>query len=86
MPKEVNSPEVHLAHITINTLLFMNLIFSPKDQLFSWGLPHYLRTEKEKVRSGNINSGIRVQESPYRETTPEETVEGDVFSLTQPYK
>lgn len=30
------------------------------------------------MRSGNVNAGIRVEESPYRETTPEETV--DVFN------
>lgn len=33
------------------------------------------------MRSGNVNAGIRVEESPYRETTPEETV-GDVFNTT----
>lgn len=48
-PKEVNSPETHLAHIIIITLLDTNLIFIPqftkesRDQLFSWGLPLHLR-------------------------------------------
>lgn len=36
-PKKVNSSEVHPAHITINTLLFMNLIFSPKKISFLVG-------------------------------------------------